>query len=113
MRTTRDVDVVALLRDGAIVRPEPFPESLRNAAQRVASDFDLPDDWLNAAPRSLLDFGLPDGFASRLVCRDYGSALTICFAAGMTRTHDPSEGFHQELVAALAHLGVEDDDLRA
>jgi hypothetical protein len=141
---------VALLDDGALVEPEPFPESLLKAAERVASDFGLPDDWLNTAPRSLLDFGLPDGFASRLVCRDYGSALRVCFAsrydqihfklyalvdqgpgkheadlraldpspdelraaAAWTRTHDPSEGFHQELAAALAYLGVEDDGLR-
>jgi hypothetical protein len=34
-------------------------------------------------------------------------------AARWTRTHDPSEGFRQELVAVLAHLGVTDVDLDA
>ena len=34
-------------------------------------------------------------------------------AAHWTRTHDPSEGFRQELVAVLAHLGVTDADLDA
>jgi hypothetical protein len=34
-------------------------------------------------------------------------------AACWTRTHDPSEGFRQELVAVLAHLGVSDADLDA
>ena len=34
-------------------------------------------------------------------------------AARWTRTHDPSEGFRQELVAVLAHLGVTDADLDA
>jgi hypothetical protein len=34
-------------------------------------------------------------------------------AARWTRTHDPSEGFRQELVAVLAHLGVIDADLDA
>jgi hypothetical protein len=34
-------------------------------------------------------------------------------AARWTRTHDLSEGFRQELVAALAHLGVTDADLDA
>jgi hypothetical protein len=34
-------------------------------------------------------------------------------AARWTRTHDPSEGFRQELVAVLAHLGVSDADLDA
>ncbi len=33
--------------------------------------------------------------------------------ARWTRTHDPSEGFRQELVAVLAHLGVTDADLDA
>jgi hypothetical protein len=32
-------------------------------------------------------------------------------AARWTITHDPSPGFRQELVGALAHLGVEDADL--
>ena len=30
-----------------------------------------------------------------------------------TRTHDPSEGFREQLLAALAHLGVENVDLDA
>jgi len=34
-------------------------------------------------------------------------------AARWTRTHDPSEGFRQELEAVLAHLGVADADLDA
>lgn len=71
LRTTRDVDVVALIRDGRMVRPTPFPEPLRRARARVARDYDLPENWLNAAPSSLLDFGLPEGFMSRLECRDY------------------------------------------
>ncbi|MGH3112456.1 MAG: hypothetical protein ACRDOP_03210, partial [Gaiellaceae bacterium] len=33
--------------------------------------------------------------------------------ARWTRKHDPSEGFRQELVAVLAHLGVTDADLDA
>jgi hypothetical protein len=32
-------------------------------------------------------------------------------AARWARTHDPSEGFREQLEAALAHLGVEDADL--
>jgi hypothetical protein len=34
-------------------------------------------------------------------------------AARWTRTHDPSLGFRQELVAVLAHFGVEDAALNA
>jgi hypothetical protein len=34
-------------------------------------------------------------------------------AARWSTTHDPSDGFRQELLAALKHLGVEDADLGA
>jgi len=148
-RATRDVDVVALLSDGELVRPDPMPDRLVRARDRVARDFALPDDWLNAAPRSLLDFGLPAGFIGRLERRRYGAFLTVHFASRLDqihfklhalvdqgagkheedlralrptadellqaarwpRTHDPSEGFRQELTQALAYLGAEDADL--
>jgi Nucleotidyltransferase of unknown function (DUF6036) len=41
------------------------------------------------------------------------TAHELLAAARWTRTHDPSDGFRQELVAALAHLGVTDADLDA
>jgi len=41
------------------------------------------------------------------------TADELVAAARWTRTHDPSEGFRQELVAVLAHLGVTDADLDA
>jgi hypothetical protein len=39
------------------------------------------------------------------------TADELLAAARWTRTHDPSEGFRQELVAVLGHLGVTDADL--
>lgn len=148
-RATRDVDVVAVLAYGDLVRPDPLPAVLIRARDRVARDFGLPVDWLNAAPAALLDFGLPVGFVQRLEHRRYSESLTVHFAgrldqihlklyalvdqgpgkhesdlralrptadellqaARWARTHDPSEGFRQELTSALAHLGVEDADL--
>jgi hypothetical protein len=41
------------------------------------------------------------------------TAEELLRAARWTRTHDPSPGFRQELVAVLAHLGVEDAALDA
>lgn len=35
----------------------------------------------------------------------------LLLAARWTRTHDPSEGFREMLLAALRHLGVQDADL--
>ena len=150
-RATRDVDVVALLEDGDLVQPDPLPDRLVRARDRVARDFALPVDWLNAAPRALLDFGLPAGFVDRLERRRYGDLLTVHFAsrldqihfklyalvdqglgrhesdlralaptreellvaASWTRTHDPSEGFREQLEGTLRYLGVEDVDLGA
>lgn len=150
-RTTRDVDIVALLSGQTLIVPRPLPSELVAARDRVARDFWLPESWLNAAAADLLDFGLPDGFVDRLERRDYGEALTVHFAsrfdqihfklyamvdqgagkheadlrnlnptreellaaARWTRTHDPSEGFRGQLLAALAYLGVEDVSLDA
>ena len=150
-RTTRDVDVVALLSGDSLVDPRPLPAALIAARNTVARDFDLPEDWLNAGPAALLDLGLPVGFVDRLERRGYGPALVVHFAsrfdqihfklyamtdqtaakheadlvalkptrdelitaARWTRTHDPSEGFLEQLVAALTYLGVKDVDLSA
>lgn len=148
-RTTRDVDVVALLEGGSLAPAKPLPVELVAARDVVASDFGVSDGWLNAGPSDLLDFGLPDGFVDRLERRAFGSALTVHFAsrfdqihfklyalvdqgvgrhetdlralmptsdelltaARWTRTHDPSEGFREQLESALRYLGVEDVDL--
>ena len=144
-RPTRDIDVVALFEGGRLANPHPFPPTLAAARDRVARDFDLPDEWLNAAPHSLLDFGLPEGFVERLERRDFGASLTVHLAsrldqihfklyamvdqgpgkheadlralaptaeellraASWTLTHDPSEGFREQLLRALDHLGVD------
>lgn len=150
-RATRDVDVVALISDGALVSASPLPPAVIKARDRVAADFGLDEQWLNSGPADLLRFGLPEGFVGRLTARTYGESLTAHFASRLdqihfklyalvdqgpgrheadlvalapqpeellaaarwAQTHDPSEGFIQELEAALRHLGVEDADLGA
>ncbi len=150
-RTTRDVDLVALLEDGGLVDPKPLPEALLAARGRVAADFGLDEEWLNAAPSALLDFGLPQGFVARLESRRYSPSLTVHLASRFDQihfklyalvdqgpgkhdadlqalaptrnellqaarwsiTHDPSDGFRQQLLAVLEYLGVEDADLQA
>jgi hypothetical protein len=52
-RTTRDVDVVALLDGDVLVSAQPLSAALLEAAGVVAADFDLPADWLNAGPAQL------------------------------------------------------------
>lgn len=108
-RATRDVDVVALNRDGELVSSEPLPEALIAAAKIVARDFRLAPDWLNAAPTSLLEIGsgLPAGFADRLSTHAFGPALTVSFASRVDQ-------IHFKLYAAADRQEPRDfDDLRA
>jgi hypothetical protein len=88
-RATRDVDVVALHRDGRLMSAAPLPDPVIAAARIVARDFRLAPGWLNSAPTSLLDTadGLPTGFANRMITRAFGSALTVSFASRIDQVH--------------------------
>ncbi|ADB53221.1 hypothetical protein [Conexibacter woesei] len=86
-RATKDVDVLAVRTDGALVSAEPLPAALVEACGRVARDFGLPPDWLNSGPAGLLDFGLPEGFVGRVEVREYGPALTVRFASRVDQIH--------------------------
>ena len=83
-RTTRDVDVLALLRaddfgDPLLVTAEPLPPLLLEASRIVGEDFKLPKDWLNNGPTDLLREGLPEGCAQRLHTFSYGKSLKVHF----------------------------------
>jgi hypothetical protein len=86
-RTTRDVDVVAVLQDEELVSAEPLPAGLIEAANIVARDFGLPSSWLNTGPASLFDLGLPDGFAGRAEQHSYGESLQVLFASRLDQIH--------------------------
>jgi hypothetical protein len=91
-RTTGDVDVIARMEpfDGepfednrseegtgpVLVRPEPMPQSLEEAAQTVARDFGLPGDWMNAVIGAQWDLGLPPSLKNDLTWRTY-SGLSV------------------------------------
>jgi hypothetical protein len=78
-RATKDIDVIAILKNGAPVKCGDFPDYFKNAARRVAEDLNLPDDWINMWPASLTEIGLPEGFFTRLHPVDYGKFLTLHF----------------------------------
>ena len=81
-RTTRDVDILALSDDnGRLLDPAPLPPEIVRAADEVADDLGLPDDWLNNGPSSgdggLFRLGLPRGLSDRLDWRTFGSHLDV------------------------------------
>lgn len=87
-RSTQDVDVVALSESGGLTEALPLPGPLIDARDRVARDFDLPEDWLNSqAAADMLRLGLPDGFVTRLERKDYGTALTVYYASRFDQIH--------------------------
>ena len=79
IRTTQDVDVVALMQSGTLVTAEPLPAYLIEAVRRVAEILHLPEDWLNNGPASQFSMGLPAGFAARLRKNPIGERLTIYY----------------------------------
>ncbi len=78
---TRDVDILAQVRDGDIVSPRPLPSWLLVAADDVRTQLDLPTEWLNAqvADDTLFRCGLPVGLITRLTTCTYGPCLAISF----------------------------------
>lgn len=107
-RTTKDVDILAIVVHGELVSAQPLPATLLAAAHIVARDFGLSDDWLNPGPTSLLDLGLPDGFYERAHHRVYGSGLEILFASRVDQVHlklyatvDQGAGKHLDDLEAL------------
>ncbi|MBN2455165.1 MAG: nucleotidyl transferase AbiEii/AbiGii toxin family protein, partial [Sedimentisphaerales bacterium] len=91
-RTTKDVDIVALMdSNNQLVDPAPLPEELLVAAKEVADTLSLPQDWLNNGPSSgdggLFRLGLPDGFKERLIKNYQGEKLTVYFASRLDQIH--------------------------
>ena len=106
-RSTRDVDVVARIEDGSLLKGAPLPPSLIDARDEVARDFLVAADWLNAGPADLLDFGLPAGFMDRVETEVFSEALTVHFASRLDQ-------IHFKLYALVDQgLGKHDQDLRA
>ncbi len=101
-RTTKDVDVIALVSEETdpptLVRAEPLPGYLREAKDEVARDLGLPGDWINPGPTSLLDFGLPLGCLERSLRLEYGTRLVVYII-------DRIDQIHLKLYAAVDQGG--------
>ena len=91
-RTTKDVDIIALLDErDQLVSPDPLPPALLRMAKIVAEDLDLDERWLNNEPSrsagGIFQMGLPDGLAGRLTARDYGRNLTVHFVSRLDQIY--------------------------
>jgi hypothetical protein len=110
VRTTKDVDVVALVRDGRIFTPAPLPGHLMQASREVAEDLGLDPHWLNNEPSraegGLFQMGLPKGFGERLTAVSYGDKLTVHFASRFDQ-------IHFKLYASVDRGGYHIEDLLA
>jgi len=78
-RTTKDLDLVAMMEAGRLISAKPLPQGLLKEITEVGTALELGEYWVNAGPTSLLESGLPKGFEERLVVRNY-EGLTIHFA---------------------------------
>lgn len=117
-----------------VARDFDLPEDWLNAAPADLLDFGLPDGFVDRLKRRDYGEALTVHLASRLdqihfklyAMVDQGAGKheadlraleptrgELLAAARWTRTHDPSEGFREQLVGALAYLGVEDARLDA
>lgn len=87
IRTTRDIDVFALVEHGHMVPCLVMPPDLAEAASRVAKDFSLPPDWINVQAAALHPERLPEGLETRWVRREYGARLAAHFIGRLDQIH--------------------------
>ena len=118
-RTTRDMDVVALLSAAQEpISPDPLPDFLLKAADQVARDLGLFEGWLNNGPSrgegGLFQMGLPEGFVGRLTEKEYGPRLAIYFIGRLDQIHfklyaaaDQRDGTHLNDLKALHPTAAE------
>jgi hypothetical protein len=85
-RSTKDIDIVAIVEGGQFVSAETLPAELDRARTDVATALHLPNDWLNSGPTQLLDFGLPEGFEKRMITKRY-RGLTIHLAGRLDQIY--------------------------
>lgn len=86
-RATKDLDLVAVRKDGNLATANPLPSELVKEIAAVGAALDIGEAWVNAGPASLFDAGLPVGFEERLTIKKYENLVVyiagrldqICF----------------------------------
>ncbi|MES2198795.1 MAG: hypothetical protein V4489_01310 [Chlamydiota bacterium] len=105
IRTTKDLDLVALIDNGELISAKPLPNPLLQAIEEVAITFNMSKDWVNIGPSDLLTFGLPDGFKSRMSIIRHGGLTIhlagrfdqICFKLYATVDQGPTSKHYADL----------------
>ncbi len=106
IRTTRDIDILALIQDNQLISSEPLPSYLVNAAERVGRILELPAGWLNSGPSSQLELGLPPNFQERLNMVEIGPKLNVHYISRLDQ-------IYFKTFAAADRGGYHVNDLRA
>src|SRR5262245_34784292 len=70
-RSTRDLDIVGVLQEGALAPAVELPAPLAEAVGDVARALDLSEDWVNGDPARRIR-ELPEGFLARCSRREFG-----------------------------------------
>ena len=106
-RTTKDVDVLVILKDHHLNCARPLPEWLIADAEDVRRELGLPERWLNDGPADpdLFRLGLPEGVAERLHTREFTATFKVSFI-------DRIDQIHLKLYAAADQGGRHFTDLR-
>lgn len=77
-RTTKDIDVIGKLVENKIDYAN-FDPIFNEQISIIAELFNLPSDWINTGPEDFIKTGLPEGIIERLITKNYGQNLSICF----------------------------------
>lgn len=91
-RTTRDVDVLAIVEEtesGIVLRSDKaLPDDFCEVVAWVAADLQLDEDWLNMGPKDILTvYGAPEGMTDRWEEREYGPSLKVFFISRLDQVH--------------------------
>jgi hypothetical protein len=91
-RTTRDVDVLAIVEETAegvrLRHDQPLSKAFCNVVAEVGRDLGLEEDWLNMGPKDVLEiYGAPRGMTERWERREYGPSLTVHFVSRLDQVH--------------------------
>lgn len=105
IRTTKDLDLVALVDKGELISAKPLPNPLLLAIEEVAIAFNMSKNWINIGPSDLLTLGLPPGFKDRLSSIRYGGLTIhlagrfdqICFKLYATVDQGPNSKHYTDL----------------